>query len=243
MKQVFIFDMDNTLTPPAQPMRDSFARVFTAFCKNNDVRIVTGSPMEQVRDQIPEDVIKNTHVYPVLGAQTWRNGCLIHQQYGEEGVRWPANLIDRLVKGSFREIWSPLVEYRYGMLCYSPAGRELPGHMRPEYVKHDHMTGEREKIAYGLRLMFGNDYDFSLGGQTSIDITPKGANKARILDEVPEDAEVFFFGDKCEPGGNDYPVVLALEGRPGISHIYRVNNDVHTEWILDRENWYNSRNI
>ena len=34
-------------------------------------------------------------------------------------------------------------------------------------------------------------------------------NKAQVLDDIRDN--VIFFGDRCEPGGNDYPIVQRLE--------------------------------
>ena len=43
----------------------------------------------------------------------------------------------------------------------------------------------------------------TIGGQISIDIYPKGKNKAQVLEDIL--GPITFFGDKCQPGGNDYP--------------------------------------
>ena len=53
------------------------------------------------------------------------------------------------------------------------------------------------------------DLDAVIGGQISIDIYPKGQNKAQVLDDLI--GPITFFGDKCEPGGNDYPIAFELE--------------------------------
>ena len=53
------------------------------------------------------------------------------------------------------------------------------------------------------------DLEATVGGQISIDIYPKGQNKAQVLDDL--EGHIVFFGDKCEPGGNDYPIVERLE--------------------------------
>ena len=37
---------------------------------------------------------------------------------------------------------------------------------------------------------------------------PDGADKSQILKDV--DRPIMFFGDKTEPGGNDYPLAEAL---------------------------------
>jgi phosphomannomutase len=50
-----------------------------------------------------------------------------------------------------------------------------------------------------------SELDFALGGQTSIDIYPKGWDKTYALGHYP-DHKSWFVGDKCEPGENDYHI-------------------------------------
>jgi phosphomannomutase len=58
-----------------------------------------------------------------------------------------------------------------------------------------------------LKILFQN-LEASVGGQISIDIYPKGKNKAQVLGDII--GPITFFGDKCQPGGNDYPLVERL---------------------------------
>ena len=44
----------------------------------------------------------------------------------------------------------------------------------------------------------------SLGGNTSIDIYPKGWDKTYCLSHIPSNKKIYFVGDKCSVGGNDY---------------------------------------
>ena len=67
----------------------------------------------------------------------------------------------------------------------------------------------------------------SIGGQISIDIYPKGKNKSQILDDVKGD--ITFFGDRCELGGNDYPIVRMLD-----RGIHSVKNWKETYKILKK---------
>lgn len=49
---------------------------------------------------------------------------------------------------------------------------------------------------------------FSIGGQISIDVFPKGWDKTYALNYVGKDGfkEIHFFGDKTSPGGNDHEI-------------------------------------
>ena len=51
------------------------------------------------------------------------------------------------------------------------------------------------------------DLNFSIGGQISIDIFPKGWDKTYCLQFVENKYEkIYFFGDKTDLGGNDYEI-------------------------------------
>ncbi len=48
---------------------------------------------------------------------------------------------------------------------------------------------------------------FSIGGQISFDVFPKGWDKSYCLQYVEKDFdEIHFFGDKVYPGGNDHEI-------------------------------------
>ena len=48
---------------------------------------------------------------------------------------------------------------------------------------------------------------FSIGGQISFDVFPKGWDKTYCLQHIPENiSEIHFFGDKTYPGGNDHEI-------------------------------------
>ena len=70
----------------------------------------------------------------------------------------------------------------------------------------------------------------SVGGQISIDIYENGKNKAQILDEI--DGEIYFFGDKMDEGGNDYPIAERLQKDGRIHKLFKVTDPTHTWDIL-----------
>jgi len=49
-----------------------------------------------------------------------------------------------------------------------------------------------------------------VGGETGIDIFPKGSDKSQILVDFDDKDYVYFFGDRMDPDGNDYPLKIAL---------------------------------
>jgi phosphomannomutase len=76
----------------------------------------------------------------------------------------------------------------------------------------------------------------SVGGQISIDIHPKGANKGQakdwILNHLGKDTSIYFYGDKTEFGGNDYDLAKVLtEDR---HKVFQVNDWKETYKLLKK---------
>ena len=64
---------------------------------------------------------------------------------------------------------------------------------------------------------------FSIGGQISFDVFPKGWDKSFCLQYVENDFdEIHFFGDKCQPGGNDHEI---YEDKRTVGHEVKTPDD------------------
>ncbi len=218
MTSVFIFDIDGTLTAPRQPMSRSMADFMERFAGSAAVFLVTGSDWPKVCEQVPERVRRLCQgIFCCAGAEHWRD----EQRIAHRPFEFPEDLIVRftgLVNVSpYPYRLGRHVERRTGLLNVSVVGRNADRKARAAYRKYDDQTGERGWIVEQLRLHFP-DFDYSIGGDISIDIAPRGWSKAQVLPtvlaEVP-DAAIRFFGDRMEVGGNDLPLADALGALAG----------------------------
>jgi hypothetical protein len=55
---IFVFDIDNTLTPPRAAMLPEFAAQFLSFCRSEIVYLVTGSDRGKVDEQVPAILLR-----------------------------------------------------------------------------------------------------------------------------------------------------------------------------------------
>ena len=101
---------------------------------------------------------------------------------------------------------------------------------REEYIKWDKERLERVDIADRLRNQFP-ELAVALGGQTGIDIGPKGADKSQILRDFNEDDEIHFFGDRMESTGNDYSLGEAVKKMGGYTYHVKNWKDTRTKLI------------
>ena len=90
----------------------------------------------------------------------------------------------------------------------SPIGRNCSHEERNEFEHYDKTAGIRRDFVAALKKEFGDDeLTFSIGGQISFDVFPKGWDKSFCLQYIEKDYdEIHFFGDKCQLGGNDHEI-------------------------------------
>jgi phosphomannomutase len=100
------------------------------------------------------------------------------------------------------------IEFRNGMLNVSPIGRNCSQEGRDAFEHHDLKHGVRKRFVEALKARFPDlDLVYSIGGQISFDVFPKGWDKTYCLRYVEDDFdEIHFFGDKTFQGGNDYEI-------------------------------------
>ena len=76
----------------------------------------------------------------------------------------------------------------------------------------------------------------SIGGEISIDIHPKGQNKAQVLNDL--EGPITFFGDRCEYGGGDWPLAARIKDEYEYSFdkgiVHNVKNWEETYKILGK---------
>ena len=209
----FIFDVDGTLTPSRGIIDPNFKAFFNTFCLMNDVYLVTGSDKAKTIEQISEPTYNLCkRVYQCNGNDVWEGATHIRTNkwiLPEAPHNW---LSERLTTSDFPKRTGLRFEHRPGMVNFSIVGRNANAAERAHYVKWDKDTIERNDIAAVFNSIFP-ELEAKVGGETGIDISPKGFNKSQIakdFDLNTDDYSVYFFGDAMHEGGNDYPLAQVL---------------------------------
>lgn len=202
----FIFDVDGTLTPSRGIIDPKFKEFFNEFCRDNQVFLVTGSDKPKTVEQIGEDTYNLCHtVYNCNGNDVWQSNKHIRTNdwtLPEKPHDW---LAARLTESDFPRRTGLHFEHRPGMVNFSIVGRNANKQERAHYVKWDKDTSERENIASSFNSLFP-DLEAKVGGETGIDIAPLGADKSQVAKDFNPEDVTYFFGDRMDPGGNDYPL-------------------------------------
>lgn len=213
MEQIFAFDVDGTLTPPQQFIDDRFDAFFRSFAAQNTVYLVTGSDRSKLFQQLPDPTLDACRGwFTCSAAELWMDRKLIYQNQHA----FPAELIvaarQLINKSRYPHRYGNHVERRTGMLNISTVGRNATLAQRMHYFRWDQQKQERSDFIKWLGSRFSS-YEFSAGGQISIDIVPNGWTKAiakQKMEELHPGCAITFFGDRMDRGGNDKPLGDAL---------------------------------
>ena len=211
----YIFDVDGTLTPSRSKIDGTFANWFEHFAAHHAVYFVTGSDRPKTLEQLGEQVYNSAvTVYQCNGNDVWQQSRRIRSS----NVDWHGHTIgffsNELARSDCKYKTGKHVEYRPGCINFSTLGRAATEEQRRWYVQYDLAVGERQLIADRFNERFPQ-YKASVAGETGIDITVKGCDKSQILADMSVDEDIFFFGDKCRRGGNDYEIAQAVSARAG----------------------------
>ena len=228
----YLFDIDGTLTPSRLPIKKEFEIFFLNWLKNKNVYLVTGSDKDKTIEQIGLEIWKSVKkVYQSCGNQVWEKGKLINERDFFLTSEINLTLNNFLNNSNWVEKFGNHFEQRVGLVNFSTIGRNCSQEKREEYYNWDKQTKERIKICEFIMEKYP-DIEASVGGQISIDIYQKGKNKSQVLDEIK--GEIYFFGDRIDKGGNDYPIAERLQNEKRAHKLFKVQNPDETWEFLKK---------
>ena len=232
----FIFDIDGTLTPSRCEMDPRFRKWFVTFQKKHPVYLVTGSDRVKTLEQVGLDVYNHSQrVYNCSGSDTWEESVNTFTNEWKLPIDEWVFLKQHLDRSPFPLRTGIHFEDRPGMCNFSVVGRGATRRERKQYVEYDQEHNERATIA----AKFIKEYphlEAKVGGETGIDIFPKGSNKSQILRDFGKDDCLHFFGDAMLPEGNDYPLKEPIVNN-NLGYAYTIEDYTETWEILEQTDW------
>lgn len=251
-KKIIAFDVDGTLTASKTLITDSMADLIKKLIQKKMVISIAGGSFHQLETQfLPPFLndhsmlpyIKNFTLLPTSGSQRY--------EYNEKDSKWEMTdkepmpteakklaieLLEEIIADPKYEIppnpYGKIIEDRDTQITFTPNGQQAPVEIK---LRFDPDRKKREKIVAMLGPKLP-ELTLLINGTSSIDILPKGFNKAvgliRFLNKAGlQKSDVIFIGDGLFPGGNDYSVFEA-----GFDTI-AVKNPAETELII--KDWLN----
>lgn len=230
----FAFDVDGTLTPSRESISPELKQFFFDYISMDRVALVTGSDPEKTIEQVGRDFWEACgYSLQCCGNEVYRFGKLVSKSEWTPDSSLMNRLVEVLTDSEYPDELrrGKHFEGRVGMLNFSVVGRNAVGEERTHYAEYDRRTGERNAIARDLRQDF-DGIDFVCGGDTGIDIFPKGKDKSQAVQIIGPN--LIFMGDRMDEDGNDYSLAVALKRAPAHScaHSYHVSGPDEVQAIL-----------
>lgn len=215
-----MFDLDDTLAASKSALTDEMVDLMRRLLEQAAVCIISGGNETQFRNQVLQrigdfDGLANLHLMPTCGTQ--------YMEYSdaEWDTVYKEDLTDdqkqralRVVEQGARELdlwesepWGPILEDRGSQVTFSALGQQAPVDAKAAWDP----DGRKKESLRAFAAERLPDLEVRSGGSTSVDITRKGIDKAygaRRLMEILglTTADILFFGDRLDEGGNDRPV-------------------------------------
>lgn len=222
-KKAIVADLDGTLAKSKSSLTTEMADIICKLLSKYYFVVVSGGAYEQFEKQFlssfncPKELMKNLYLFPTMGSTCYTYDETTdkwNQMYNEHFTPDEKNQIitalDEAIKESSIDVSSPygeIIEDRGSQITFSGRGQDAPIEIK---VRWDHDQLKRNTIVNLLKNKIPQ-YEISIGGTTSIDITRKGVDKAYAIGKIKdmlkvEDKDIEFIGDALFKGGNDSPV-------------------------------------
>lgn len=234
---IYIFDVDGTLTYPQQPIKQDMIDALKELYKDNPVFVVSGNDRDLLykNKQMTEDLEQHLNgIFGCQGSDVWINGELEFKNEITFDDKLFRDLKNLLNASPYPVKTGNHIEERPSLVNFSIVGRNATYEQRQDYMKYDETAEERKNIKTYLKERHPK-YDFTIGGQISLDISPKDASKAQILKflrGIQCEKSIMFFGDKIYDGGNDYPLAKALMKENKKNVVHHVVSPIETLEII-----------
>ena len=225
MSNIYLFDVDGTLTPAKSKITPAFKKQFSRWMKGKEVYIVSGGTFIRIVDQLGLQIMNMVDgVFSCMGNVFYQRRDQINQNgYSEWDIvyenkfKGAKNLIRSLnsyaAKSDFPIKTGTHWEKRPGMMNFSIVGVGATPEQRQKFKEWEGDFGERKRIVKKLSEKYP-ELDFVIGGAVSIDIFDKGNDKSQVIPryfaEALEHNQIHFVGDRIPFPGNDHTLALAL---------------------------------
>ncbi len=223
MKKLIAFDLDGTLAPSKSPLPDEMAEQLSILLTHKQVCVISGGKFEQFELQLINNLqasnkeLEKLHIMPTCGTRYHKYNPTNKDwkiQYSEDIPTKDKGRIIQAIESSAKHLnyweantWGDIIEDRGSQITFSALGQSAPVDAKKKWdPTGDKKTKLRDAIAEIIP-----DFEVRAGGETSIDITKPGVDKAygmrKLMAELDIDKDqILFIGDRLQPGGNDYPV-------------------------------------
>jgi HAD superfamily hydrolase (TIGR01484 family) len=239
---IIAFDLDGTLSRSKENISPRMADLINKLTINKKVVVISGGSIEQYNKQLLP-YIKNSInliMLPLEGSERFEYSPITKKWEMTFKKVFPVDIkkdvvdvLNRIIKSKKFDIPTvhegAYIEDRDTEIAFSALGQNAHINEKeswdPDHKKRDKIKNIIEKEVPNVSV--------TIAGTTTIEVLPKGWNKAVGLNYYLKEAgfnidDVVFVGDAIYPGGNDYPISqLNIKS-------YRVNGPSDTEAVIEK---------
>ncbi|MSU44984.1 HAD-IIB family hydrolase [Candidatus Nomurabacteria bacterium] len=224
-KKIIAFDLDGTLAESKSPITPEMGELVKRLAKQKIVVVTSGGGFKQFKiqflppfhsDDSMMSLIHNLILLPTSGSQRYeydkekKDWKVTDKELLPESIKEKAKkLLKEIIDSGLYDIPSnptgDIVEDRDTQITFSACGQLAPFEIKKNW---DPDQKKRQKIVAALIPKLP-EATLLVNASSSIDIVPKGFNKAvgltRFINKIGlQKSDVVFIGDGLFPGGNDY---------------------------------------
>lgn len=228
MKKVLAFDIDQTLNVAKTPIPAEIASLLTRCLDHFEVCPISGQKFDQFLIQIVDQLkdaspqaLTHLHLFVAQGTQYYRFDAaqktwlkVYDFPLSDQAVAKISQALEDAAKAlGFWEAdklkaGDEIIENRLSQVTFSALGQHADTKAKyawdPDHKKRDAIVKRAQALA--------PEFAFEVGGTTSINAFTPGMNKVfgmtKLMAQLQvQKADILYFGDMTQPGGNDYPVV------------------------------------
>lgn len=222
LPQLVIFDLDGTLTESRMPMDDEMGSLLQQLLEATSVAIISGGTLERLKTQFLDVLNRrpantnNLYLAPLSGSAlyTFTNNEWA-PVYTEVLTQKERTKIKNAFSRAFKDAhFTPepnpvgnLIDDRGGQITFAGLGCDAPIEQKKKW---DPDRKKRTALVCALKHYLP-EFEITIGGTTSIDISRGGIDKAYGIGKLSEylsipREQILFIGDAIVEGGNDYAV-------------------------------------
>tara|TARA_E500000178_G_C16970497_1_gene730698 strand:+ start:415 stop:1155 length:741 start_codon:yes stop_codon:yes gene_type:complete len=232
MKDLILFDVDGTLAESSKKVDSKIiSKLKENKFKNYDLGLISGGKIEKLKNQIGiENISNEDSLFKYVFSENGMIGYKYNKKFFE------MNLSSNYNEKDFIEINKLILdkckifiynndliklEKRNCMWYFSPCGVYCDDNLRKNFIDIDKKNNIRQQIILLLEEDLKKyNLTVKLGGNIGLAIHPFKWDKSYIIENNILDHQkyhnIYFFGDKCNTDGNDYP----LYSHPRINGIF-----------------------
>jgi hypothetical protein len=222
MKDLIVFDLDNTLVPSKTIMDDEMVGLFTELINKKKVAVMSGGSLEQFKKEFINSLpstanLSNLLLFPTDGAAfyKWSDSIKDWEKVYQETLtsEQKSKIISAFdevlssINFDRENIKGKLIEDKDSAMTFSALGQDAELKIKEVW---DPEQKKRKEIKSLLDPIL-TDFEVRIAGTTSIDITKKGQDKSFGMKKMIEYTgikveNIVYIGDSLFDGGNDSPV-------------------------------------